>query len=86
MMICFVNNDDRQTTPFDPLCYAVDSDGCQLGSRVFGDCDALMRRVMHIMLSPDEIHDWELAVDDRLLDYSKQRHHASHDSSQHSFS
>lgn len=64
---------DRQTTPFDRLCYEVGPDGVQLGSRVFGDCDALMRRVMRSILSANELHEWETAQDARLAEYAKQR-------------
>ena len=64
---------DRQTTPFDHHCYQVDLDGIQLGSRVFGDCDALMRRVMRGVMSIDELREWEEASDDRLVEYALHR-------------
>jgi hypothetical protein len=40
---------------------------------VFGDCDALMRRVMRGILSADELRDWEEAADARLIEYAMQR-------------
>ena len=43
------------------------------GSRVFGDCDALMRAVMRNILPEDELEEWEGAREDRMLDYDKQR-------------
>ena len=42
------NSFNRQPTPFDRICYrVVDKDQGPLGSRVFGDCDRLMKQVYH---------------------------------------
>jgi len=64
---------NRQTTPFDQRCYQVDEDNVQIGSRVFGDCDTLMRKVMQRMLSAEELRSWEEGREARLVEYTKQR-------------
>lgn len=64
----------RQPTPFDRLCYrVVDKNDGPLGSRVFGDCDRLMREVVKDLLSPEEISKWEEDRDTRKEMYAKQR-------------
>ena len=64
----------RQPTPFDMIC-GQHTEGSKepQGSRVFGDCDALMRAVMRNILPEDELEEWEGAREDRMLDYDKQR-------------
>lgn len=57
----------------DKVCLAKDSSGSQTGSRVFGDCDALMQRVMGHILSPKELLKWETGRKERLKKYSKKR-------------
>ncbi|XP_033745249.1 NAD-dependent protein deacetylase SRT1-like [Pecten maximus] len=41
---------NRQVTAFDVQCFELDSSGNQLGSRVFSDCDDLMREVMKCLV------------------------------------
>ena len=60
----------RQPTPFDRVCY---SDGSVNGSRVFSDCDDLMQKVMHQLLSADQLQEWENGREARLVEYAKQR-------------
>ena len=57
----------RQPTPYDSLC--VDGPG----SRIYGDCDALMREVMRHLLGEEEVQEWEEGREDRLEHYAKLR-------------
>lgn len=60
---------NRQQTGFDSLCFK--TDGClQLGVRVFGDCDGLMREVMLHLMENKEWKKWESERDKRLFEYS----------------
>lgn len=75
---------NRQPTPFDKLCYMVQGDvvgsGCGgagerslLGSRVFGDCDELMKEVMACLVPHEELLKWQDEHASRLDEYDKQR-------------
>ncbi|XP_013417902.1 NAD-dependent protein deacetylase Sirt6 [Lingula anatina] len=65
---------NRQPTPMDALCYEPDvANGSQVGSRVFGDCDHLMREVMRCILPQDALQEWEDGREDRMEEYNKQR-------------
>ncbi|XP_013397093.1 NAD-dependent protein deacetylase sirtuin-6 [Lingula anatina] len=69
MLIC-----NRQPTDFDPMCYKINSETkSQVGSRVFGDCDHLMREVMRCILPQDALQEWEDGREDRMKEYNKQR-------------
>lgn len=65
---------NRQETSFDELCYQRDGmKGSPRGSRVFGDCDALMRELMGCLLSPRELREWEEGREERMKHYSTLR-------------
>ncbi|XP_069124844.1 NAD-dependent protein deacetylase Sirt6-like isoform X2 [Argopecten irradians] len=64
---------NRQVTGFDVKCFELDSSGNQLGSRVFGDCDDLLREVMKCLMDADEQRLWEDAREDRMKKYDAQR-------------
>ena len=56
----------RQPTPFDRLCYKVlDPEEGTLGSRVFIDCDVLMKLVFENLVDEDVIKDWESGQEER---------------------
>ena len=58
----------------DKLCYQVTDTGrTPIGSRVFGDCDRLMKELMKCLLSDEERHEWEAGLPARLKDYAQQR-------------
>lgn len=59
---------NRQTTHLDGLCCKE-----QLGARVFGDCDQVMREVMRNLLSKEERVAWEDARPQRMKHYDKLR-------------
>ena len=63
----------RQPTLFDKICYEVDDEGCQMGSRVYGDCDALMREIMKNVMAEDDLKEWEEGREARMEEYDKQR-------------
>lgn len=44
-----------------------------LGSRVFGDCDSLMKKIMSNLLPPQELQEWENGREDRMKDYDSKR-------------
>jgi len=44
-----------------------------MGSRVFGDCDVLMREILSLLLTTDELREWHNGAEARSLDYSRQR-------------
>ena len=65
---------NRQETNFDELCYRRDSvSGVGRGSRVFGDCDALMRQLMGCLLFPRQLREWEEGRDERMKHYNTLR-------------
>ncbi|XP_064605969.1 NAD-dependent protein deacylase sirtuin-6-like [Liolophura sinensis] len=64
---------NRQKTHMDKECLKTGPDGKALGSRVFGDCDVLMRIVMKELMSVAELSMWEQGRDDRLAEYAKNR-------------
>ena len=69
---------NRQTTEFDDICYEKDVvSGRPRGSRVFGDCDALMRELMRCLLSESELRAWEEGREKRLRHYDSLRAVAS---------
>ena len=63
---------NRQKTGFDYLSLRKHGKE-QLGVRVFGDCDDVMREVMGQMLSEEERLEWERGRSERLKVYSSQR-------------
>ena len=66
---------NRQTTEFDEICYERAGSGRAepRGSRVFGDCDTLMREVMRCLLSEGELREWEEGRKERLKQYNSLR-------------
>ncbi|GFN87655.1 NAD-dependent deacetylase sirtuin-6 [Plakobranchus ocellatus] len=68
LLIC-----NRQTTPYDILCLLKGPDDQPVGSRVFGDCDILMKQVMSELLTPEELQSWEGGRKDRLVEYGLKR-------------
>jgi mono-ADP-ribosyltransferase sirtuin 6 len=68
---------NRQETNFDELCYqrgdGVNGGGGPRGSRVFGDCDALMRELMCCLLPPRQLKEWEGGREGRMKHYSTLR-------------
>ena len=65
---------NRQETNFDELCYRRDGvNGGPRGSRVFGDCDALMRELMGYLLSPGQLREWEEGREERVKQYDTLR-------------
>ena len=70
-VFCFPH---RQPTPFDKICYdRVNGQQEQLGSRVYGDCDHLMKEIMKHMLDEEELQEWEEGRTERMDEYTKQR-------------
>ncbi|XP_060070664.1 NAD-dependent protein deacylase sirtuin-6-like [Ylistrum balloti] len=67
---------NRQTTPYDDVCERKDpSTKVQLGCRVFGDCDDLMRAVMRQVVDASELEEWELGREERIKSYNSKRKH-----------
>lgn len=64
---------NRQGTPYDDYCCGVDEKGAQLGSRVFGDCDKLMKEVMLALFGGDLVQEWEDGRETRMKTYDKRR-------------
>ncbi|XP_061182508.1 NAD-dependent protein deacylase sirtuin-6-like [Saccostrea echinata] len=64
---------NRQVTDYDDTCLELDDKGVPLGSRVFGDCDKLMREVMRCVLPKEELTKWEQERDVRMLTYDTKR-------------
>ncbi|KAK3691447.1 hypothetical protein RRG08_036247 [Elysia crispata] len=64
---------NRQTTPHDEDCKVEGPHGHALGSRVFGDCDVLMKSVMACVLKPDELRVWEDGRQARMKQYGQKR-------------
>ncbi|KAK3091280.1 hypothetical protein FSP39_018569 [Pinctada imbricata] len=65
---------NRQVTPFDEYCLSMDKNGREtLGSRVYGDCDILMREVMKRMMTNVQLIEWEKARDVRMGQYNAKR-------------
>ena len=71
LILCFFIN--RQGTPYDEYCTLRDETGAALGSRVFGDCDILMREVMLALFGEEFVQDWEDGREKRMKDYNKRR-------------
>ena len=44
-----------------------------MGSRVYGDCDALMREIMKNVMAEDDLKEWEEGREARMEEYDKQR-------------
>lgn len=64
----------RQVTPYDRLCYmTMEPGGEHLGSRVFFDCDSLMKEIMENMLDEETVREWQENLPTRLDAYAKQR-------------
>ena len=57
----------------DKLCVLKDSSGQQLGSRVFGDCDILISKVMWHLMTHDALQNWEQQRDARMKEYDMKR-------------
>ena len=73
-MTCGSVMSDRQPTPFDKLCYVtLDRTKGPLGSRVFGNCDDLMREVMREVMPGESLQEWEEGREQRLEEYAKLR-------------
>lgn len=64
---------NRQITDYDQTCLELDDNGVPLGSRVFGDCDKMMRELMRSVLPGDELKKWEQDREVRMLAYDTQR-------------
>lgn len=69
---------NRQSTPFDDLCYDISEDSLstdnrQLGCRVYGDCDLFMKEVLKHILKYDELKTWEELRGERLIQYDSLR-------------
>ncbi|XP_076074766.1 NAD-dependent protein deacetylase-like [Mytilus galloprovincialis] len=64
---------NRQSTPYDDYCNQIDEHGAQIGSRVYGDCDRLMKLVMRFILGEDHIKEWEEGRDQRIALYDMTR-------------
>ncbi|XP_062612968.1 NAD-dependent protein deacetylase Sirt6-like, partial [Saccostrea cucullata] len=64
---------NRQATDYDKTCSELDDKEVPLGSRVFGDCDKLMRKVMRYVLPKEELAKWEQDRDVRMLTYDTKR-------------
>ena len=65
---------NRQETGFDDFCYERDREsGTARGSRVFGDCDTLMKELMRCVLSESELREWEGGRDKRMEHYDSLR-------------
>ena len=63
-----------QKTAFDDVCLEQDPQTKEPhGSRVFGDCDLLMRQVMRCLMPADELTKWETDRMKRMKIYDKQR-------------
>ena len=61
-------------TPFDRLCYAtLEPGGDQLGSRVYFDCDGLMKQIMRDIVEEETLQEWTDGHQQRMEAYSKQR-------------
>ena len=64
----------RQKTALDDVCLEKDPETNEpYGSRVFGDCDLLMREVMKCIMPADELMKWESDRASRMKKYDKQR-------------
>ncbi|XP_052071126.1 NAD-dependent protein deacylase sirtuin-6-like [Mytilus californianus] len=64
---------NRQSTPYDDYCTQIDERGEQVGSRVYGDCDRLMKLVMGFILGEDHTKEWEDERDQRIALYDMTR-------------
>ena len=60
---------NRQQTGFDAMCFKTEHQQ-QLGVRVFGDCDSLMREVMQHVMEKKELKKWEVEREKRLKEYA----------------
>ncbi|OWF39003.1 NAD-dependent protein deacetylase sirtuin-6-like [Mizuhopecten yessoensis] len=65
---------NRQITPYDDVCEKKDpSTKAQLGCRVFGDCDDLMRVVMRQLMDAGQLEEWERGREERCQSYDGRR-------------
>lgn len=65
---------NRQETDFDDFCFERDQESeTAHGSRVFGDCDTLMKELMRCVLSESELREWEGGRDKRMKRYNSLR-------------
>lgn len=63
---------NRQKTGFDYIC--TQKHNCEeLGVRVFGDCDDLMKKVMRYLMIDKERKVWESERYQRMIDFNKKR-------------
>ena len=75
-MLC-PNFQCRQKTHLDKECTRIDKRTKeQIGSRVFGDCDLMMREVMKHILSERDLKGWENGRTDRMKVYDRKRDEA----------
>ena len=51
----------------------MDDTGAPLGSRIFGDCDKLMKEVMLALFDREFVKDWEDERESRMKIYDKRR-------------
>jgi len=63
----------RQVTPYDDVCHTQDASGKQIGERIFGDCDDLMREIMLQLLSEKEYQEWTEGRKERMKKYNSLR-------------
>ena len=67
---------NRQKTDLDKLacaCLPSPNDGCQLGSRVYGDTDCLMQEVMKEVMTEADLQIWESERSKRMQQYDHTR-------------
>jgi len=63
---------NRQSTDYDKICRRKEK-GEVLGSRVYGDCDVLMKCIMSLLLNTNELIKWESERGVRMEGYNAQR-------------
>ncbi|KAL5258575.1 hypothetical protein ACHWQZ_G009147 [Mnemiopsis leidyi] len=76
---------NRQKTDFDSVCDKTNSKGIRTGSRVFSDCDLLMKCIMSLLstflpsllLNTNDLIQWEGERDLRMKKYDSQRQKTS---------
>ncbi|GFN75450.1 NAD-dependent deacetylase sirtuin-6 [Plakobranchus ocellatus] len=67
----------QQTSGYATVCLKKGPDDQLLGSRVFGDCDILMKQVMSQLLTPEELQSWQGERQSRLVEYKLKREQPS---------
>ena len=64
----------RQKTDMDKVCLKQNgTTGEPVGSRVYCDCDVLMKKVMAHLLPAEQLQEWEGQGEDRMIQYDTQR-------------